>query len=237
MTKNIGQLPARQQDGDLATDISALAVQINEHHRQCQATMNAGLEHAIKAGQLLLVAKKQCPHGEWLPWLETNFEGSERTAQAYMRIASQLPKLAGNAQRVADLTFRGALAAVASNSQVIAAKPPKEQRAALVAWDEFNCKNAHQALCRAERKRAEKRCATAYIVQLPARREPSPPPDDVPERRYEVEEEAHELYRQLCEYFAEWPPEHRCKIALVVQRVAALLEQQQPTGNGTEAQP
>ena len=236
MTESIGQLPAEKQGGDLATDISALAVQINEHHRQCQATMNAGLDHALKAGQLLLVAKKQCPRREWLPWLKTNFEGSERTAQAYMRIASQLPKLDGKAQRVADLTFRGALSAVASNSQAIAAKPDKEQRAALVAWDKFNCKNARQALCRAERQRVEKRCATTR-TQPVARPEPSPPPDDVPARRYEVEEEAHELYRQLCEYFAEWPTEHRCKISVVVHRVAALLAEQQPAGDGAEAQP
>jgi hypothetical protein len=79
-----------------------------------------------------------------------------------MRVASQLPKLNGKAQRVADLSFRGALAAVASNALTIAGKPPKEQRAALVAWEKHNCKNAHQALCRAERSRTENRSAAAH---------------------------------------------------------------------------
>ena len=35
-------------------------------------------------------------HGNFLPWLKENFAGSERTAQNYMRLAS-------NPQRVADL--------------------------------------------------------------------------------------------------------------------------------------
>jgi hypothetical protein len=59
----------------------------------------------------------------------------------------------------------------------------------------------------------------------------------MPARGYEVEEEAHELYQQLCEYFAEWPAEHRHKIAIVVHQVAALLAEQEPVGNGLEAQP
>ncbi len=50
----------------------------------------------IRCGEALAAAKEQVPHGEWLPWLEANFEGSERTAQAYATVAA-------NPQRAADL--------------------------------------------------------------------------------------------------------------------------------------
>jgi hypothetical protein len=141
--------------------LADLAVQINNEHHQAEAVLNAGLEHALEAGRLLRQAKKQISRGDWLPWLKENFVGSERTAQCYMRVASQFPKLHGKAQRVADLTFRGALAAVASNSQAIARKSPQQQCAALLAWEKHNCKNAHQALCRAERARDEARNVAA----------------------------------------------------------------------------
>jgi hypothetical protein len=44
----------------------------------------------------------------YLAFLE--LRGSERTAQAYMRVFREVPKLEGaNPQRVTDLSFRGAL--------------------------------------------------------------------------------------------------------------------------------
>lgn len=45
------------------------------------------VEHAIKAGEALNAAKAQGRHGEWLPWLSTNFEASEDTAERYMLVA------------------------------------------------------------------------------------------------------------------------------------------------------
>lgn len=214
-----------EKQGPLAS-LPDLAAQINNEHRQAEAALNTGLQYARHAGELLLQAKKLCQHGEWLPWLEENFEGSARTAQAYMRVASQLPKLNGKAQRVADLTFRSALAAVASNSQAIAAKPAEEQRAALVAWDKYGCKNAHQALVRAERQRVEKRCATTFT--LPAQSEPNLTPHVAPAREYDIEDEARQLDEQLCAYFSEWPDEHRHKVQNVVLRVASLLQEAEP---------
>jgi len=68
------------------------------------------VQHAINAGNMLTQAKDALPHGAWLPWLESNFDGAARTAQAYMRIARELPALPeGKAQRVADLPLREAL--------------------------------------------------------------------------------------------------------------------------------
>lgn len=63
--------------------------------------------HAISAGELLIAQKAELAHGEWLPWLEANFNGSERTAQNYMRLAR-------DPQRVADLpSVREAVAMLA----------------------------------------------------------------------------------------------------------------------------
>jgi Protein of unknown function (DUF3102) len=38
-------------------------------------------------GDLLLEAKAQCEHGQWLDWLEAEFEGSEDTAERKMEVA------------------------------------------------------------------------------------------------------------------------------------------------------
>jgi hypothetical protein len=92
------------QAGD--NSLPDLAARIKAEHE----AVGAAMKHAIAAGELLAEAKSKVPHGEWLPWLEANCEMSERTAQAYMRIARELGKLEpAKAQRVADLSVRDAL--------------------------------------------------------------------------------------------------------------------------------
>jgi hypothetical protein len=98
----------------LSARLDTLSDRINDEHRRCEAAIVSGLEHALQAGRLLIEAKALCPHGAWLPWLADHFEGSERTTQAYMRVAERYPELTGpNPQHVADLSLRGALAALA----------------------------------------------------------------------------------------------------------------------------
>ena len=41
----------------------------------------------LTIGGLLAEAKKQIPHGEWLPWLKNEVSMSERSAQKYMKAA------------------------------------------------------------------------------------------------------------------------------------------------------
>ena len=96
-------------------DLTDLAELANREHRACETALQAGLQHALNAGQALTEAKAQCPHGEWLPWLQEHFEGSERTAQAYMRVAREWPALQADQKRngVADLSYREALKALA----------------------------------------------------------------------------------------------------------------------------
>ena len=80
--------------------------------------MQRGCEHAINAGRLLIEAKAQLAHGQWLPWLEDHCQVSERTAQAYMQCARGIAKLAmTNPQRPLRISpFRDALHTLAATS-------------------------------------------------------------------------------------------------------------------------
>jgi hypothetical protein len=97
--------------------LTDLAAQINEHHRAAESAMRSGLEHAMEAGRLLISAKSQCPHGEWGSWLADNFEGSDRTARAYMQIAKRWPELEAKRQNSAVLSIDGALKMLAAPKQ------------------------------------------------------------------------------------------------------------------------
>ena len=100
--------------------LNDLAKRINEEHEACQVAMRSAVEHAVRAGELLIEAKAGLAHGQWLPWLEGHCGVSERTAQAYMRLARELPKLEPeDAQRVADLPLREALKELAEPTDVI----------------------------------------------------------------------------------------------------------------------
>jgi hypothetical protein len=94
----------------LPPDLRDLAERINVEHQQAEAALNHGVEHALAAGRMLVEAKAQIPHGEWLPWLAQNFEGSQRTARTYMLVANRWPALEANRQRAANLSIRQAAA-------------------------------------------------------------------------------------------------------------------------------
>jgi hypothetical protein len=86
-----------------------LASAINEAHLRVEESARAGAEHARHAGELLLQAKEQVGHGNWLPWVKAHCRFSERTAREYMRVARQWPVIDGNRQRAADLSVREAI--------------------------------------------------------------------------------------------------------------------------------
>jgi hypothetical protein len=95
------------QTTDLATSnsLADLAARIRAEHEGVAGAMKRGLDHAIAAGKLLLEAKAQLAHGQWLPWLAEHCQVPERTAQLYMRLARHAPEI----RNVADLTVRGAI--------------------------------------------------------------------------------------------------------------------------------
>ena len=73
--------------------MSTLIDRINTLHHKVEQHKTQILFEARTVGNLLLEAKDTVKHGEWLEWLETNFEGSGRTARAYMRIAVHWEKI------------------------------------------------------------------------------------------------------------------------------------------------
>jgi len=92
--------------------LSDLADRINQEHAKCEAAMNTSLQHALKAGRLLLEAKRQVDHGEWGDWLHENFKGSDRTARIYMRVfrhRAELSEAEANRQTSAVLSLDGAV--------------------------------------------------------------------------------------------------------------------------------
>jgi hypothetical protein len=96
--------------------LESLATEINAAHALVEGYIRAATPHAVRAGELLEKAKASIPHGEWVSWLEKNCTFSERTAQTYMRLARELPKLdPAKAQRVADLPLREAMRELAEH--------------------------------------------------------------------------------------------------------------------------
>jgi DUF3102 family protein len=89
--------------------LDALKQRINEEHRRCEEAVGSALEHAINAGEGLVQMKDNLSHGTWGRWLRENFEGSECTAQAYMRLYRRRDEIRNGA---ADLSIRGALSSL-----------------------------------------------------------------------------------------------------------------------------
>ncbi len=93
--------------------LDALAAEIRTEHDAVHLAAQTATEHAIRCGELLAEAKDGLAHGQWLPWLRDHCALSERTAQAYMRLARKHGELDGEkAQRVADLPVREAMKAI-----------------------------------------------------------------------------------------------------------------------------
>jgi hypothetical protein len=91
MPNSADEVPARR----IEAAVEPLAERINAEHRACKIAaasalghMEAFLEHALAAGELLREARAQVPYGDWEDWLGANFEGSVRRAQEYMQVAS-----------------------------------------------------------------------------------------------------------------------------------------------------
>jgi hypothetical protein len=63
--------------------LSRLASEINAAHYKVLYSVRATLEHACRAGELLVVAKERVGHGHWHGWVRQNCGFSPRTATNY----------------------------------------------------------------------------------------------------------------------------------------------------------
>src|ERR1041384_6513861 len=96
--------------GSTIPSLADLAATIRDQH-QC-ATMAAlsAVEHALNCGRALIQAKDQAGHGRWLGWLKEHCPNiSERTAQAYMKLAASCASDPEIAAASKDLPLRDAL--------------------------------------------------------------------------------------------------------------------------------
>jgi hypothetical protein len=106
-------------DLQFSNSLVDLAARIKTEHTAVSSALKESLRHAIAAGELLLQAKDQVPHGQWLPWLEEHCSISERTAQLYMRVAKNRTEIENQIRNViADLTLNEAAALLALSSDV-----------------------------------------------------------------------------------------------------------------------
>jgi hypothetical protein len=102
--------PRRASKEDRPTPtLASLAKRANQEHALVRASGQAMLQHALKSGQALILCKAEVKAKglKWLPWLEENFQGSEGSAELYMRLAR-------NSEHVQNLdpseqSLRGAL--------------------------------------------------------------------------------------------------------------------------------
>lgn len=65
-----------------------LAAEANHWHQEALNHAGSAVECAWYAGRALNLAKEQRRHGDWLPWLSENFNGSHDTATRYMTLAA-----------------------------------------------------------------------------------------------------------------------------------------------------
>jgi hypothetical protein len=100
-----------------------------------------GIEHAITAGELLLEAKSQVAHGEWLSWLEDNCAMGLRTAQLYMQLAKHKREIREKCADVAYLTVSGALKLIAPKSKrkVVELAAPRTELVSQAHTRPFEC--------------------------------------------------------------------------------------------------
>jgi hypothetical protein len=98
--------------------LADLAARIRAEHEACDAALKRGLQHAVAAGKMLIEAKEQLKHGQWLPWLRDQCGIPERSARRYMEIA---PYAADQIGQLADLT------ADAAHDAIQALKPLSDE--------------------------------------------------------------------------------------------------------------
>ena len=96
-----------RQDLARSNSLTDLAARIRIEHEATAAALQRRVMHAMAAGDLLIEAKTQLKHGQWLPWLAKHCVISERTAQLYVKLAKKRTTIEKEQIRndVADLTL------------------------------------------------------------------------------------------------------------------------------------
>jgi Protein of unknown function (DUF3102) len=96
---------------DLArsNSLADLAARIKAEHETAFGHTRLAVQHAAKCGRLLIEAKAQVEHGQWLPWVEANTGIGPRQCQKYMRLAEGWAEIESKCDPSSHLTINGAL--------------------------------------------------------------------------------------------------------------------------------
>lgn len=105
-------------------ETDTLGEQARALHEAAERAGRDTVRHAKATGLILSKVKASLPHGMFQHWLARATGINPRTAQVYMRLARELPKLPeAKAKRVAHLSLRDAIAEL-SRTTTAAAKLP-----------------------------------------------------------------------------------------------------------------
>ena len=143
--------------GNVAEQAKQAAGRIRARHRN-------QIEQIIETGKDLIAVKGALPHGMFLPWIEAEFGWGRQTAQNYMNVASNLPKI----PTVGNLP-------VATLYDLAAPSVSEDVRAELVEVIEtsdeppvgqIKARLDHEKAIRREQRRRQKRRATMTTAQI-----------------------------------------------------------------------
>jgi N6-adenosine-specific RNA methylase IME4 len=108
---------------EASNSLTDLAARIRREHEAAAGRFKLALQHAMAAGALLIEAKAQLSHGQWLPWLRDYCRVPERTAQLYMRLAEHEFEI----RNVAD-SVRGAITLINKKEKEARVEAMKQRR-------------------------------------------------------------------------------------------------------------
>jgi len=101
---------------DRSNSLTVLAARINAEHDAMVAAARSAVAHGMNVGDMLLKAKGQVEHGQWMRWLQANCRVSARSARRCMQLAEQRAKIESEMATVANLTLNHATALLGEDS-------------------------------------------------------------------------------------------------------------------------
>jgi hypothetical protein len=144
--------------GSLITSnsLADLRERAKAEHAAVAAAMKTSLSHAFAVGEILVEAKQELNHGQWLPWLES-CGIPERSAQRYIRLARNRVMIEAKSDTVSELGVSGALALL-SLSKTRRRDGMADDAAGIVyaaadvafTWDQFEREERERERCKPE---------------------------------------------------------------------------------------
>jgi hypothetical protein len=107
--------PEEIQDGVMTLPATSnslidLADRIDAEHAAAVGALASWLDHAIKAGELLIEAKAKVAHGQWTDWVRDHCTVGVRMAQIYMQLVKYKHNLEdAKAKRISHLSMYDAI--------------------------------------------------------------------------------------------------------------------------------